>query len=71
MSIFNKKNFGIIALTPLLLVVLSMIDMPFKYWVSWIENYSPLEIVFLSMPTILAGIFVGVLLVFLIELWKV
>jgi len=71
MSLFNKKNFGIIALTPLFLIALSMIDMPFKYWVSWIENFSPLELVFMSMPTILAGIFVGVLLVFLIELWKV
>jgi len=71
MSLFTKKNIGIIAITPVLLIIVSMIDMPLKYWTSWIENYSPMELVFMSMPTILAGIFIGVLLVFLIELWKV
>lgn len=62
-----KEWLFILAISPLLLFFIAMIDVPFTYWFSpdWFQFYTPFELLLMAMPTVLIGWFGGSLLVFL------
>jgi len=73
----GKEWFVILVLGPLIIFLLAMIDVPFRYWMfgtilfpEWLLNSSILDLISMSGMTMLVGAILGAMILIGYKLWK-
>jgi len=73
----GKEWLVIMVIGPLIIFLLAMVDIPFKYWFpligifgEWILDYSFFDLVSMSGMTLLSGAMLGAMIVVGYKIWK-